>query len=237
MGIIATRSLDKEVTGLRDLRDDHVDRIRTGMYAYELLEKLRAGDKSEENMAAFDEVKGDLGYGLLLKRYTDDVVDATEDQIQMAADDSIPTVWPLFWSFRLMVACGFIMLFVFGAAFVQTCRQKIEQKPWVLKAALFSIPLPWIAIEAGWFVAEFGRQPWAVGEILPVNVAASALTIEQLWTSLFAILALYTVFLIAEVYLMLKFARKGPSSLKTGRYHFEQNDNSVEDKVSRSVEV
>ena len=115
--------------------------------------------------------------------------------------------------------------------------QKIEQKPWVLKAALFSIPLPWIAIEAGWFVAEFGRQPWAVGEILPVNVAASALTIEQLWTSLFAILALYTVFLIAEVYLMLKFARKGPSSLKTGRYHFEQNDSSVEDKVSRSVEV
>ena len=237
MGIIATRSFDKEVTGLRDLRDEHVERIRTGMYAYELLEKLRAGDKSEANMAAFDEVKGDLGYGLLLKRYTDEVVDATEEQIQMAADDSIPTVWPLFWSFRIMVACGFIMLFVFGAAFVQTCRQKIEQKPWILKAALFSIPLPWIAIEAGWFVAEYGRQPWAVGEILPTNVAASALTIGELWTSLFAILALYTVFLIAEVYLMLKFARKGPSSLKTGRYHFEQNDNSVEDKVSRSVEV
>ena len=237
MGIIATRSFDKEVKGLRDLRDEHVDRIRTGMYAYELLEKLRAGDKSEANMAAFDEVKGDLGYGLLLKRYTDEVVDATEEQIQMAADDSIPTVWPLFWSFRIMVACGFIMLFVFGAAFVQTCRQKIEQKQWVLKAALFSIPLPWIAIEAGWFVAEYGRQPWAVGEILPTNVAASALTIGELWTSLFAILALYTVFLIAEVYLMLKFARKGPSSLKTGRYHFEQNDNSVEDKVSRSVEV
>ncbi len=237
MGIIATRSFDEQVTGLRDLRDEHVERIRTGMYAYELLEKLRAGDKSEENKAAFDEVKGDLGYGLLLKQYTENVVDATEEQIQAAADDSIPTVWPLFWSFRLMVGCGFIMLFVFGAAFVQTCRQKIEQKPWILKAALFSIPLPWIAIEAGWFVAEFGRQPWAVGEILPVNVAASALTIEQLWTSLFAILALYTVFLIAEVYLMLKFARKGPSSLKTGRYHFEQQAHSVEDKVSRAVEV
>ncbi|MCV6004456.1 cytochrome D ubiquinol oxidase subunit 1, partial [Escherichia coli] len=52
-----------------------------------------------------------------------------------------------------------------------------------------------------------------------------------------AILALYTVFLIAEVYLMLKFARKGPSSLKTGRYHFEQNADSVEDKVSRQVEA
>ncbi|EDN56394.1 cytochrome D ubiquinol oxidase, subunit I [Vibrio antiquarius] len=237
MGIIATRSFDEQVTGLRDLRDEHVDRIRDGMYAYELLEKLRAGDKSEENMTAFDEVKGDLGYGLLLKRYTDNVVDATEEQIQAAADDSIPTVWPLFWSFRIMVACGFIMLFVFGAAFIQTCRQKIEQKQWILKAALFSIPLPWIAIEAGWFVAEYGRQPWAVGEILPVHVAASALTAGEIWTSLFAILALYTVFLVAEVYLMLKFARKGPSSLKTGRYHFEQNADSVEDKVSRQVEA
>lgn len=81
MGIIATRSFDEQVTGLRDLRDEHVDRIRNGMYAYELLEKLRAGDKSEVNMAAFDEVKGDLGYGLLLKRYTENVVDATEEQI------------------------------------------------------------------------------------------------------------------------------------------------------------
>ncbi len=237
MGIIATRSLDEEVTGLRDLRDEHIVRIRNGMYAYELLEKLRAGDKSEENMTAFDEVKNDLGYGLLLKRYTENVVDATEEQIQLAADDSIPTVWPLFWSFRIMVGCGMIMLFVFGAAFIQTCRQKIEQKPWILKAALFSLPLPWIAVEAGWFVAEYGRQPWAVGEILPVHVAASALTAGQIWTSLFAIIALYTVFLIAEVYLMLKFARKGPSSLKTGRYHFEQGEHSAADKVSRQVEA
>ncbi len=237
MGIITTRSLDEEVTGLRDLRDEHIVRIRNGMYAYELLEKLRAGEKTEDNMNAFDEVKGDLGYGLLLKRYTENVVDATEEQIQAAADDSIPTVWPLFWSFRIMVGCGFIMLFVFGAAFMQTCRQKIEQKPWVLKAALWSIPLPWIAIEAGWFVAEYGRQPWAVGEILPVHVAASALTAAEIWTSLFAILALYTVFLIAEVYLMLKFARKGPSSLKTGRYHFEQNAETAEQKLHRQVEA
>ena len=237
MGIIATRSIDEQVTGLHDLREHHVDRIRNGMYAYELLEKLRAGDKSEANKAAFDQVKGDLGYGLLLKQYTPNVVDATEADIQAAADDSIPTVWPLFWSFRIMVACGVIMLVVFSAAFIQSCRQKIEQKSWILKAALFSIPLPWIAVETGWFVAEYGRQPWAVGEILPVNVAASALSAGELWLSLFAVLALYTVFLIAEVYLMLKFARKGPSSLKTGRYHFEQDSSSTLDKVNRQVEA
>lgn len=237
MGIIATRSFDKEVTGLRDLKDDHEVRIRNGMVAYELLEKLRAGEKTPENMQAFDEIKHDLGYGLLLKRYTENVVDATEEQIKAAADDSIPHVAPLFFSFRIMVGLGFIMLFVFAAAFIQTCRQKIEQKRWVLKAALFSIPFPWIAIEAGWFVAEYGRQPWAVGEILPVHVAASALSAGEIITSMLMILALYTAFLIAEVYLMVKFARKGPSSLKTGRYHFEQNGEDSESKLTRQVEA
>ncbi|WP_068714086.1 cytochrome ubiquinol oxidase subunit I [Vibrio tritonius] len=237
LGIIATRSLDQQVPGLRDLREQHVERIRNGIYAYSLLEKLRSGTQTPEDKANFEEAKKDLGYGLLLKRYTDNVTDATEDQIQQAADDSIPEVWPLFYSFRIMVACGVIMLLVFGAAFIQTCRNKIQQHPLLLKAALFSIPLPWIAVETGWFVAEYGRQPWAVGEILPTTVASSALSMGELITSLIAVLALYTIFLIAEVYLMVKFSRKGPSSLKTGRYHFEQNGNSVEDKVSRQVEA
>ncbi|KXI23193.1 cytochrome ubiquinol oxidase subunit I [Photobacterium sanguinicancri] len=236
MGIIATRSLDTEVTGLRDLKVEHEERIRNGMVAYGLLEKLRAGDKTPENIAAFDEVKKDLGYGFLLKPYADNVVDATEEHIAQAADDSIPTVWPLFWSFRIMVAAGFIMLAIIGAAFIQTCRHKITEKKWLLKASLYAIPLPWIAIEAGWFVAEYGRQPWAVGEILPVSMAASNLAASEILTSLAIIISLYTAFLIAEMYLMIKFARLGPSSLKTGRYHFEQND-EPQNVVSRQVEA
>lgn len=236
MGIIATRSLDTEVTGLRDLKVEHEARIRNGMIAYGLLEKLRAGEKTPENIAAFDEVKKDLGYGFLVKPYAENVVDATDADIAKATDDSIPTVWPLFWSFRIMVGCGFLMLGIIGAAFIQSCRHKITQKPWVLKAALYGIPLPWIAIEAGWFVAEYGRQPWAVGEVLPVSMAASNLAASEIITSLLAIIALYTVFLIAELYLMIKFARLGPSSLKTGRYHFETTD-APQNVVSRQVEA
>ncbi|ELR67406.1 Cytochrome d ubiquinol oxidase subunit I [Photobacterium marinum] len=236
MGIIATRSFDTEVTGLRDLKVEHEERIRNGMIAYGLLEKLRAGEKTPENLAAFDEVKHDLGYGLLVKPYADNVVDASEEDIAKAADDSIPTVWPLFWSFRIMVACGFLMLGIIGAAFIQSCRHKITEKQWVLKAALYGIPLPWIAVEAGWFVAEYGRQPWAVGEILPVSMAASNLAASDIITSMLAILGLYTVFLIAEMYLMIKFARLGPSSLKTGRYHFETTD-APQNVVSRQVEA
>ena len=236
MGIIATRSFDTEVTGLRDLKDEHEVRIRNGMVAYGLLEKLRSGDRSPENVAAFDEVKHDLGYGFLLKPYTDNVVDATPEHIAQAVDDSIPTVWPLFFSFRIMVASGFLMLGIIGAAFIQTCRHKITDKKWVLRAALYGLPLPWIAIEAGWFVAEYGRQPWAVGEILPVSMAVSNLEPSAIITTMLSMIALYTVFLIAEMYLMIKFARKGPSSLKTGRYHFEQND-APQNVVSRQVEA
>ncbi|WP_350431402.1 cytochrome ubiquinol oxidase subunit I [Shewanella sp. H8] len=224
MGIIATRSLDTEVTGITDLVKNHEARIRTGMVAYGLLEKLRAGDKSAEVREQFEAVKDDLGYGFLLKRYTDKVVDATEEQIIAASFDSIPTVAPMFWTFRIMVGAGVIMLFVFAAAFWQSTRHKIAEKKWLLRAALYSLPLPWVAIECGWFVSEFGRQPWTISEILPTFMSASSLTPADLWFSIISITVFYTILLVIEAYLMFKFARLGPSSLKTGRYHFENQD-------------
>ncbi|MCZ8487261.1 hypothetical protein O9992_02270 [Vibrio lentus] len=91
-----------------------------------------------------------------------------------------------------VVACGFIMLFVFGAAFVQTCRQKIEQKPWILKAALFSIPLTLDCDRSGvGSLLNLVVKLQAVGELTCWNAAASASApLNKLWTSLFAILAL-----------------------------------------------
>ena len=79
----------------------------------------------------------------------------------------------------------------------------------------------WIASEAGWFVAEYGRQPWAIGEILPTSLAVSSLTAGEVLGTLAAIVVLYSIFLIIEVWLMVRFARKGPSSLHTGRYDLE----------------
>ncbi|WP_394128854.1 cytochrome ubiquinol oxidase subunit I [Shewanella maritima] len=224
MGIIATRSLDEQVTGIIDLIDEHEIRIRNGMIAYSLLEQIKSGNDAPEVREAFELAKGDLGYGLLLKRYTENVVDATEEQIKAAAKDSIPNVAPLFWSFRIMVACGVIMLFVFAAAFWQSTRHKIAEKKWVLKAALYSLPLPWIAIECGWFVAEYGRQPWTISEVLPTHMSASSLTVSDLWFSIISITLFYAVLLVIEMFLMFKYARLGPSSLKTGRYHFENQD-------------
>lgn len=222
LGLIATRSIDEEVKGLKDLREDSVLRVESGMVAYDNLQKLRAGDNSPAVKQHFDEHKADLGYGLLLKKYTDKVVDADAATIQKAANDTIPKVAPLFWTFRIMVACGFIMLFIFAMTFYYCATRVADQKRWLLRMAVWCIPLPWIAAETGWFVAEVGRQPWTISGVLPTHMSVSSLSAGQLWFSIGGFALFYTILLIIEMYLMLKYVRLGPSSLRTGRYCLEQ---------------
>jgi cytochrome d ubiquinol oxidase subunit I len=222
-GLIITRSIDTPVPGIKQLVAENEDRIRSGMIAYGLLEKLRQGDRSDPVKAAFTERQNDLGYGLLLKRYTPRVVDATEAQIKQAALDTIPGVAPMFWSFRIMVGLGFMMLALIAVAFYYCITRVFDQKKWLLKLLIIALPAPWIAIELGWFVAEYGRQPWTIGGVLPTFLSTSSLTAGDLIGSIIGFVLIYTVLLAAEVFLMVKFVRQGPSSLHTGRYHFEHD--------------
>ena len=151
------------------------------MLAYERLQVLRSGDKSAAAIATFNEVKQELGYGLLLKKYTADVVDASEEQIKLAALDTIPDVFSLFWTFRVMVAAGFLMLVLFALASWASIKRNAERKPWLLRFALFSLPLPWIAAQTGWYVAEHGRQPWSIAEVLPTHLSTSTLAAGDIW--------------------------------------------------------
>ncbi|MGL5813458.1 MAG: cytochrome ubiquinol oxidase subunit I [Aeromonas sp.] len=221
MGIIATRSLDEQVTGLKDLKAEHEVRIRSGMLAHDALEALRADGSNAEARATFERHRADLGYGLLLTPYAKEIGKADEAAIAKAVDDSIPQVAPLFWSFRLMVGIGVVLLLLFTAAFLQLCRGRLVQSTRLLKALLWSIPLPWIAIEAGWFVAEFGRQPWTISDVLPVSASVSLLQPGQLWFSLISIFLIYSTLLVVELFLLRHVIRKGPASLQTGRYQGE----------------
>lgn len=83
------------------------------------------------------------------------------------------------------------------------------------------LPAPWLAAELGWFVAEYGRQPWTIYGVLPTHLSVSSLTPASVYGSLFGFVAFYTVLLVVEMYLMVKFARQGPGSLGTGRYDQE----------------
>ena len=222
LGLIATRSIDEKVTGISDLIKRNEHRIRAGMIAYRTMTAIRAGKGTAEDKALFDMYKKDLGYALLLKQYTDKVVDATDEQIAAAARGTVPDVTLMFWSFRIMVAAGFLMLFMFVVGFYLMARRRLERHSWLLRMFLYGIPLPWIGVETGWFVAEYGRQPWAIGEVLPTFLATSTLTATDLIISLTGFITFYTGLAIIEMYLMFKFSRLGPSSLHTGRYHFEK---------------
>ena len=126
-----------------------------------------------------------------------------------------------------MVAFGFIMLILFATSFYKLAKGRIEKNRALLKILVWCIPLPWLACELGWIVAEFGRQPWAIGEVLPTFLATSALTVADLITSIAGYLIFYSVLLVIEMYLMFRFARLGPSSLHTGRYHHETGGDTL----------
>jgi cytochrome d ubiquinol oxidase subunit I len=222
LGLIATRSVDTPVIGLKDLRSQAELRIRSGMRAYAALQAMKRGDRSPTVMVVWSETGRDLGYGLLLKKYTADVVDASDVQVRQASADTIPRVAPLFWAFRGMVGLGLWFLLVFGCAFYYLARRDVAPRRWLLHAALYSIPLPWVAAELGWYVAEAGRQPWTISGVLPTFLSASSgLTKADVARSLGAFLVFYASLLAIELFLMVKYARLGPSSLSLGRYHFE----------------
>ncbi|MFS2007628.1 cytochrome ubiquinol oxidase subunit I [Duganella sp. CT11-25] len=222
LGLIATRSTDREVTGIKQLKQSNEARIRNGMHAYAALTRLKSGDKSPEARAAFKALQDDLGYGLLLKKYAPNVVDATEAQIRMAVNDTVPKVAPVFWAFRIMVGLGMLFLLLFSCSFYFLVRKRLARQRWLLKLAVIAIPLPWVAAELGWIVAEYGRQPWTIAGILPTHLSASTLSAGNLYFSLAGFIGFYTLLLVIEMTLMIKFARQGPSSLHTGKYHWEK---------------
>jgi len=221
MGIIGTRSLTKEIPGIHEIKAKNRERIVSGIQAVGALEALRADRGDVAAKEKFEKYKNDLGFGLLLRKYVLDVNQATPEIIEQAVNDTVPRVVPMFWGFRLMVGMGFAMLLLFGLAFYNTLKNTFEQKPWLLKSALWMLPVPWLACELGWFVAEYGRQPWTIYGVLPTHMSVSTLSVASLYGSLAGFIGFYTVLLVVEMFLMIKFARLGPGSLGTGRYQNE----------------
>jgi len=213
MGLIGTRSLDKQIPGIAQLLDETKGKIDNGILAYDAMLMLREDKNNAQAKAILAAHDKDLGYALLLKRFIDDPRKATPAQIQQAANSTIPNVPVLFWSFRIMVACGVYFILLFGYSFWLSTNRRLDDKRWYLKLALCSLPLPWVAAELGWIVAEYGRQPWAIEGILPTSLGVSSVTAGQVWTSLGGFVLFYTALAIIDAVLMLKFARKGPDGL------------------------
>lgn len=213
LGLIATRSLDTEVPGIKDLVARAEARIRSGLTAYEGLEAFKRDRTDAGARAKLEARADDLGHALLLKRFRPDILAATDSEITQAAWSTVPPVSPLFWSFRIMVGLGFLFIALFAGAFWLACRRRLDAHPAFLWAAMLALPLPWVAAELGWYVAEVGRQPWVIEGVLPTFLAVSSVSAAHVWTTLIGFVAFYSVLLVVDLYLMTKTIRLGPIAL------------------------
>jgi cytochrome d ubiquinol oxidase subunit I len=213
MGLIATRSIDRPLPGINDIVVEAEQRIRRGIIAYGALQKLRSDPNDASARDAFDRNVAHLGYALLLKRTMDDPTRATETDIATAAASTIPNVPVLFWSFRLMVACGFWFIALFAWSFWLASTRNLQRHRAYLRVALYSLPLPWIAAELGWVVAEYGRQPWAIESVLPTALGVSSVSTAQVAASLAGFVLFYSALAVVDVVLMRKYILKGPDGL------------------------
>jgi cytochrome d ubiquinol oxidase subunit I len=211
LSFLATRDLNGYVPGINNIVEGGYatpegralsieERMERGRDAFDALnqyrEARREGNEAwkeasrkrlEENMASF-------GYGYF-----------------RSPTDAIPNVPLVFYSFRVMVllGCYFLVLFAVQAFFVR--RKSLLRMRWLQWISLFSIPLAYLCSQAGWVVAEVGRQPWAIQDILPVSAAVSDIEASSVQITFFIFLALFSAFLIAEVGIMVKQIKAGPT--------------------------
>jgi cytochrome d ubiquinol oxidase subunit I len=127
------------------------------------------------------------------------------------AKELVPPIGLTFYAFHIMVILGGFFLLLFIVVIILGRKKNILKHKWLQWVSLLSIPLAYIAGQAGWIVAEVGRQPWAIQDILPVTAAVSKLPTASVQLTFFLFLLLFTVLLIAEIRIMIKAIKKGPN--------------------------
>jgi cytochrome d ubiquinol oxidase subunit I len=155
--------------------------------------KNGATDEAEIYLTRFEVNKDYLGYGHLA-----------------SPEDVVPPVETTFYSFHIMVILAGFFLLVFLAFLYYSMKDNLEEKKLVLRVGLFSFLLAMIATQAGWIVAEVGRQPWIIQDMMPVHIAASNITAGNVQTTFFMFAITFTLLLLAEISIMVKQIKKGP---------------------------
>jgi len=125
-------------------------------------------------------------------------------------EEVIPSVKVSFYSFHIMVMLGFYFILVFALSLLFLYKDTLDKNKWFLWVALCSILLPYVAGELGWVLAEMGRQPWIIQDLMPVTTAVSQISPGSVITTFILFAVLFTVLLIAEISIMVKQIKLGP---------------------------
>lgn len=213
LSYLATRDMQGYVPGVNDIikgytkydgtvEPSYADKIAMGKKAIVALTAYRQA-KADKNEAAAEANKAILdqnikyfGYGYV-----------------KSIDQLVPYIPITFWSFRAMVALGCLFILFFAVTLFVSYRKDITKYRWLHIVGIIMLPLGYIASEAGWVVAEMGRQPWTIQDMLPTWIAASDVNTGSVITTFIIFLVLFTTMLVVEINILCKQIKKGPDYL------------------------
>lgn len=207
LSFLGYHSVDAFVPGIDDLvygnKEHNLEgvesKMKKGKIALESLKEYKRLKKEGKTAEAkvvlkeFEKYSHIMGYGYLKKK-----------------EDAVPNVPIVFYSFHIMVMLGGLFLFLFMIVLYLVMINEIENQKWLLRFTVLTLPLGYLAQECGWIVAEVGRQPWAIQDMLPVGMATSSISTTSVMITFSLFAFLFTVLLIAEVKIMLKQIKIGP---------------------------
>ncbi len=210
LSILATHDVDGYVPGINNLLDGYTtpegesypsaeEKIERGKRAIAAFGEYRALKDSDPEAAAIaratmEENMEYFGYGYIDSR-----------------EELVPPVPLVYWAFRVMVGFGSALLLLMFVVLWAERRGRMENMRWLQWVALLSIPFVYLAGQAGWIVAEVGRQPWVIEGLLPVKAAVSSVSVGAVQTTFWLFVAIFTLFLVIEMRIMIKAIKQGPN--------------------------
>ena len=211
LSILATHDIYGYVPGINNILDGYTDndgvthlsaeeKMERGKIAIDAFGEYRALKDSDPSAAAearatLEENIEYFGYGYINSR-----------------EELVPPVPLVYWAFRVMVGFGSLLLCLMVVVLWAERRKKLEGMRWLLWASLLSIPLVYLAGQAGWIVAEVGRQPWVIEGLLPTKAAISSVSVGAVQTTFFLFVAIFTLFLAIEIRILIKAIKEGPKT-------------------------
>ena len=209
LSILATHDIDGYVPGINDILRGYTD--NKGNVIPSVAEKMARGRKALDALAVYRDLKDEYpDSAAVFRAVLDENVQYMGYGHLEKPEDVIPPVPVVFWAFRLMIGLGMLLALVMLINGWLAWKDKLEKQKWLLWIALLCIPLVYICGQCGWIVAEVGRQPWTIQGLLPVNVAISSLSAGAVKTTFFLFLAIFALFLVIEIRIMLGAIKKGP---------------------------
>ncbi|EFN91918.1 cytochrome ubiquinol oxidase subunit I [Prevotella amnii] len=204
LSLLATHDANGFVPGVHDIINGYTDhkgvkqpslaeKMARGRNAIKALKDFRAGKNKEANRKVLERDMKYFGYGYIKN-----------------AQQTVPHIPITFWSFRIMVGLGSLFVLAFIVIIFFVYKKDIAKAKWLHYVGIALIPLAFIASESGWIVAEMGRQPWTIQDMLPTWVSVSDISSGGVAFTFFLFLVLFTTMLAVEVSIMCKQIKKGP---------------------------